>query len=191
MCSVLFSGIAMEGEEDFGGEAAGGARVEREVAAERFGEFAGDRQAEAGAGGLGGVEGLKQAAAGLFGEAGAVVEDAENGAFGGGCDFEIDVAGGLGADGVDGIAKEIEEELFEELGVGIEGEGMDGGFEMEGGRIDEVLGVLAEGGFDVGGVDGLEVGEGGAAVEEEVLDEIFEAGCFGEDGGNEGGVGTV
>lgn len=97
MCSVLFSDMVAEREDDFGGEATGGARVEREVSAERFGELSGDRQAEAGAGGFGGVEGLKQAAAGFFGEAGAVVEEAENGAIGSGGDFEINEAGGLWA----------------------------------------------------------------------------------------------
>jgi hypothetical protein len=161
------------------------------VAAERIDQFTRDGEAEAGAGSLGGEEGFEEAPGGVAGESGAVVEDAEEGAIAGGGHFEADDAVGEGADGLGGVAEEVEQDLFEELRVGLDGEGRGGGFKTQVGSVAQVEGMAAERLLDLGGADGTEGGLGRAGVEEQVLDELFEAGGLREDGRDKGGVGAV
>ncbi len=179
-----------EGEMDGEGGAAIGMGLVGEGAAVSLDDADADAEAETGATGLGGEEGVEEAALDLLGDAGAGigdgdVHDGEGAATGtelAGLGAEGD--GGARRGGFEGIADEIDEHLLELFGVG----GERGVVEVtdheadvaSGGLGFEESGEIAEEGP---GLDELRAGIAGPGEAEEIVDDPFESGDLGSDDG--------
>lgn len=165
-----------------GGGAFWGDAFEVEFSAEVFCYAAADGEAEAGAGGAGGVEGFEDAAEIFGADAGAGIADAEFCPLAALAQGDLYLAG-LGAHGFAGIEEEIEKELSDGACVAGDDEGLGGEVcdELKAGRgaflheLDNAVDFFVEG-------DGLGfAGLGGAGEAEEVSDEIAEALGFADD----------